>query len=251
MSFSRIRGTALLGFGLFLAAGQPQAEAQEPTDPAAKREQVQAQLAAFKQSLASNSQKLAQYTWKQKVDVLKGGEVKKTMVYQVSIGPDGKQQKTEIAQPAEEQKSGGRKKRGGKRVQKKIAQKVEDLKDYAERMMSLVGHYAKPDPDRLQEQFQAGKVSMTKGPEEGITHLTVADLYKSDDALTLSIDRTTQAIRKVTVSSYLSDLEDAVDVSINFYDNLPDGTNYLGLMTIDGKKEKLTLNVQSFDHTRK
>ncbi len=204
-------------------------------------------MASFKQSSAENNKKLAQYTWKQKVEVLKGGDVKKTMVYQIAIGPDGKQQKTEIAQPAGEQK----KRRGGKRIQKKIARKVEELKDYAERMMSLVGHYAKPDPSRLQEQFKAGKGSMTMGPGEGIVNLTVADLYKPGDTMTISIDKTVQAIRKVTASSYLDAPDDVVELSINFYDNLPDGTNYLGRMAVDGKKEKLTLRVESYEHTRK
>ena len=122
------------------------------------QQQMQAQVASFKQASAENNKKLAQYTWKQKVEVLKGGDVKKTMVYQISIGPDGKQQKTEISQPGEKQKKGGG--RRGRRIKKKIAQKVEELKDYAERMMSLVGHYSTPDPVRLQEQFKAGKGSL-------------------------------------------------------------------------------------------
>ena len=225
------------------AAAKP---VQASPEQAAKQQQAQAQVAAFKQSSAENNKKLAQYTWKQKVEVLKGGDVKKTMIYQIAIGPDGKEQKTDIS-PAGEQK----KRRGGKRMQKKIAKKVDELKDYAERMMSLVGHYAKPDPSRLQEQFKAGKGSMTMGPGEGIVNLTVADLYKPGDTMTISIDKTVQAIRKVTAASYLDGPDDAVDLSINFYNNLPDGTNYLGLMTVDGKKEKLTLKVQSYEHTKK
>ncbi len=231
-----------------LPAGSRPAPAQASPEQAAKQQQAQAQLASFKQASAENNKKLAQYTWKQKVEVLKGGDVKKTMIYQVGIGPDGKQHKTEIAQPGGDQK---KKRRGGRRLQKKIAQKVDELKDYAERMMSLVGHYAKPDPSRLQEQFKAGKGSMTMGPGEGIVNLTVADVYKPEDTMTVSIDKTVQAIRKLTASSYLDGPEDAVELSINFYNNLPDGTNYLGLMTVDGKKEKLTLKVQSYEHTRK
>ena len=226
------------------AAAEP---AQASPEQAAKQQQAQAQVASFKQASAENNKKLAQYTWKQKVEVLKGGDVKKTMVYQIAIGPDGKQQKTEIAQPGGEQK----KRRGGKRLQKKIAKKVDELKDYAERMMSLVGHYAKLDPSRLQEQFKAGMGSMTMGPGEGIVNLTVADFYKPGDTMTISIDKTVQAIRKLTASSYLDGPDDAVELSINFYNNLPDGTNYLGLMTVDGKKEKLTLKVQSYEHTKK
>ena len=225
------------------AAAKP---AQASPEQAAKQQQAQAQVAAFKQSSAENNKKLAQYTWKQKVEVLKGGDVKKTIIYQIAIGPDGKQQKTDIS-PAGEQK----KRRGGKRMQKKIAKKVDELKDYAERMMSLVGHYSKPDPSRLQEQFKAGKGSMTMGPGEGIVNLTIADLYKPGDTMTISIDKTVEAIRKVTAASYLDGPDDAVDLSINFYNNLPDGTNYLGLMTVDGKKEKLTLKVQSYEHAKK
>ena len=71
-----------------VAAAKP---AQASPEQAAKQQQAQAQVASFKQSSAENNKKLAQYTWKQKVEVLKGGDVKKTMVYQIAIGPDGKQ----------------------------------------------------------------------------------------------------------------------------------------------------------------
>ena len=198
------------------AAAKP---AQASPEQAAKQQQAQAQLASFKQASAENNKKLAHYTWKQKVEVLKGGDVKKTMVYQIAIGPDGKQQKTDIGPPGEDQKKGGGGGRRGRRIKKKIAQKVDELKDYAERMMSLVGHYSKPDPSRLQEQFKAGKGSMTMGPGEGIVNLTIADLYKPGDTMTISIDKTVQAIRKVTASSYLDGPDDAVDLSINFYNN--------------------------------
>ena len=174
------------------AAAKP---AQASPEKAAKQQQAQAQVASFKQASAENNKKLAQYTWKQKVEVLKGGDVKKTMIYQISIGPDGKQQKTEISQPGGDQKKGGGGRRG-RRIKKKIAQKVEDLKDYAERMMSLVGHYAKPDPSRLQEQFKAGKGSMTMGPGEEIVNLTIADLYKPGDSMTISITRPSRRYAK-------------------------------------------------------
>ena len=227
------------------AAKQPQASLEE----AAKQEQIQAQVAAFKQSSAENNRKLAQYTWKQKVEVLKGGDVKKTLIYQVAIGPDGKQQKTEISPAAEQQQK--KRRRRGRRIQKKIAEKVDELKDYAERVMSLVGHYAKPDPARLQEQFKAGKASMTMGPGEGTVNLTVTEFYKPGDRLTISIDQTAQAIRKVTASTYLDGPEDVVALSMNFYNNLPDGTNYLGAMNIDAKKEKLAFKVESYEHVKK
>ena len=67
--------------------------------------QVQEKVAAIKTAMAVNKQALAQYTWQEQETISIKGDVKDTKLYQVQIGANGQQQKTELSdQPAQ---SGG------------------------------------------------------------------------------------------------------------------------------------------------
>src|SRR6202051_2863563 len=77
-----------------------QAKAQNPA--------IQEKLTAIKDSSAANKQALAHYTWLEQQTISLKGEVKKTQQFQVQIGPDGQQQKTELNPQPAPQPSGGR-----------------------------------------------------------------------------------------------------------------------------------------------
>jgi hypothetical protein len=86
-SVSTISATVCaLGFYL------PEATAQNP--------QMEQKVAEIKQASAANKQALASYTWQEQQVVSLKDEVKKTVSYQVSIGPDGQQQKIELGASA-------------------------------------------------------------------------------------------------------------------------------------------------------
>ena len=93
------------------------------------------------------------------------GEVKKKEQKQCAYGADGKVQKTPIpgaapapAPPA--QQSGGGRRGGGGRVKEAVVEnKVEDLKDYMEKVAALVHEYVPPAPDKIQAAQAAGSVS--------------------------------------------------------------------------------------------
>ena len=67
---------------------------------AAQSPALQARLAEIKQASAANKQALAHYTWQESQTTSIKGEVKKQQLFQVSVGPDGQQQKSEIKFPA-------------------------------------------------------------------------------------------------------------------------------------------------------
>src|SRR5271156_6534093 len=71
-----------------LLCSVPQIWAQNPD--------MQQRLAEIKASSAANKQALARYTWTEQQTTSIKGEVKKTQQFQVSIGPDGTQQKTPL-----------------------------------------------------------------------------------------------------------------------------------------------------------
>src|ERR1700760_1155874 len=78
----------------------------------AQNPEVQQKVADLKAAMAKNRQALAQYTWVETDTISLKGEQKKQEQYQVTLGPDGKPQKTPMnppaAQPAQQQSSGRR-----------------------------------------------------------------------------------------------------------------------------------------------
>ena len=120
---------------------------------------LQAHLAEVKQASLANKRALSHYNWQESVTTSIKGEVKKQQLFLVSIGPDGQQQKSEInAQP--DQASGGALKRHI------VAKKKAEYKGYGEQIADLARQYTQPDPDRLQQAYQQGNISLQTGAEE-------------------------------------------------------------------------------------
>ena len=192
---------------------------------AAQTPSPQERAAAIKESVAKNQASLKQYTWVETTEISLKGEVKKKEQKQCSYGADGKVQKTPIpgaapapAPPA--QPSGGR--RGGGRAKQAIVEnKVEDLKDYMEKVAALVQEYVPPAPDKIQAAQGAGKVSAL--PSGGIA---IANYVKPDDLLSIGFDMAAKKITTYKVNSYVEKpKEDEVTLSVTF-GRLADGTSY-------------------------
>jgi hypothetical protein len=192
---------------------------------AAQTPSPQERAAAIKESVAKNQASLKQYSWVETTEISLKGEVKKKEQKQCSYGADGKVQKTPIpgaapaaAPPA--QQSGGR--RGGGRAKQAIVEnKVEDLKDYMEKVAALVQEYVPPAPDKIQAAQAAGSVSAL--PAGGIA---IANYVKPDDLLSIGFDMTAKKITTYKVNSYVEKpKEDEVTLSVTF-GRLADGTSY-------------------------
>jgi len=191
---------------------------------AAQTPTPQERAAAIKEPDAKNKASLKQYTWVETTEISLKGEVKKKEQKQCSYGADGKVQKTPIpgaapapAPPA--QQSGGR--RGGRAKQAIVENKVEDLKDYMEKVAALVHEYVPPAPDKIQAAQAAGSVSAL--PSGGIA---IANYVKPDDLLSIGFDMAAKKITTYKVNSYVEKpKEDEVTLSVTF-GRLADGTSY-------------------------
>src|SRR5215831_20418949 len=73
-------------------------------------EELQQKIAAVKQSVAENQQKLHQYQWTETTQLTLKGEPKPPKTSECRYGPDGKVEKTPVGEPASPP-SGGRLKR--------------------------------------------------------------------------------------------------------------------------------------------
>jgi hypothetical protein len=207
-------------------------------DPAA-----QEKLQAIQKAQAADKQKLAQYTWQETEAISIKGQDKDSRVYQVRIGPDGQQQKTEIVEDAEVSDP-----RHQGRLEKHLAKdKSQEYKEYGQQISALAKQYTTPNPDLLTKAAQQGKVSIQSS--NGIANLVIKDYLKPGDSVTMMIDDQTHSPVSVQIKSYLSDQKDAVNISAEF-GKLPDGLSHVVNATIQGVSKQLTINDQNANYKK-
>ena len=211
---------------------------------------LQERLAQVKESQAQNKKNLATYTWQEQDTISLKGEVKKVEKFQVHTGPDGKPAKTPLDAPAAAAAppSGGGG-RGGRLKEHVVEKKKEEFADYGHQIAALAQEYAKPDPEKLQQAAQAGNVKMGAGKMPDEVALTITSYLKPNDTMTIAFNKNEKAIQNVQIASYLDDPKDAVRVMIQFA-KLPDGTNHVASMVIDGVSKQLNVAVQNSNYNK-
>jgi len=200
-----------------------------------QKQVLQEKVAAFKQATAENQKALLQYTWIEDTQLSLKGEVKSTKVESCRYGPDGKVQKTPLTAPPEKKQMRGLKK-------KIVEKKTDEMKDYMERVVSLIQRYVPPQPELIKADVAAGNASFSpQGPEA--IQLQFKNFVKSGDLVSFTLDTAAKAIRQVKVDTYLDDADkDKVALAVDFQ-SLPDGTNYASSKTLDVAAKKIVVAI--------
>jgi hypothetical protein len=227
-----------LGIGILAmsALAVPALRAQSP--------EMQQRVAEVKESMAVNKQLLAQYTWMEQDIISIKGEQKKEELYNVQLGPEGQPQKTPVDPSS--MSDDERKRRGlrGRIIEKKI----EEYKEYADQIKSLVQQYVPPEKEMLQQAYQQGNVMMGPvGGAPGEYRLVITNYVKQGDSMTLVMNKEQKSLVSLSISTYLSDPSDAVRVNVQFA-RIPNGPNHVATETIDGVSKKLTITVENTNY---
>jgi len=212
-----------------------------PIAPAiAQNSELQEKVAAVKQIAAENKQKLQQYQWTETMEPTLKGDPKPVSTYACHYGPDGQVQKT-LTSPPPEQPSGGRMK------QRIIAKKKEEMKDYMGDVKGLLSLYVPPDPQKMQQAYQAGKVSLN--PAEGMVNLIFKDYAQPGDQMTLTFDKAAHKITSLHISTYMGEAKDAVTLQVQM-GSLPDGTNYTQQTVLDATAKQLVVTTTNSNYQK-
>jgi hypothetical protein len=202
--------------------------------------ELQQKLAAVKQSVAENQQKLHQYQWTETTQLSLKGEDKPPTQSMCMYGPDGKVQKTPIGPPPQAPS-------GGRLKQRVVTKKKEEMKDYMGQVKDLLNMYVPPDPQRMQEAFQAGKVSLNATAGAGIANVVFKDYALTGDQMTISFSTATKTINSVNIHTYMDDPKDVVTLAVRFA-SLPDHTNYVQQSVLDATAKKLQVTTTSSNY---
>lgn len=119
----------------------------------AQNGELQQKLTGVNQAMAENKHRLQQYQWTETTQLALKGDPKPPSEKLCQYGPDGQVQKTPIGPPPQEPS-------GGRMKQRIIEKKKEEMKDYMEDVKGLLSMYVPPDPQKMEQAYQAGKVSL-------------------------------------------------------------------------------------------
>jgi hypothetical protein len=195
----------------------------------AQNSALQEKLAAVKQAMAENTQKLHKYQWTETTQITLNGEAKPSTQSMCQYGPDGKVQKTPMGPPSQ-QPSGGRMK------QRIIEKKKGEMQQYMVQVKGLLGMYVPPDPQKMEQARQAGNVSLN--PVPGAVNLIFTNYAQPGDRMTLTFDTAAKKIVSVNINTYMGESKDTVTLQVRM-GSLPDGTNYVQQTVLNATAKKL------------
>jgi len=199
-------------------------------------QELQQKLAAFKESVAQNQAALRQYSWIQKTQLSRKGDVKATKTESCRYGPDGQVQKTRVSEPAEQQQ------KRGKGIN-------EDMRDYMERTLSMIERYVPPSLERLKSVANQGNASFRATGPDAI-ELQFKDYVKKGDSVTFALDLGAQRISRAIVNTYLAEEDkDAISLTVDFQ-TLPDATNYPATKILNVAAKQIVVKVQSNNYQK-
>jgi hypothetical protein len=211
----------------------------------AQNQELQQHIAEIKQAAAKNKQALAQYAWVEQVSISLKGEQKKQEHFQVRLGPDGKPQKTSLdSAAAPPPDDGGRKHRLKDHA---VEKKKEEYKEYAEQMKALAQQYVPPDKEQLQQAYEKGNITMGPDGTSNELQLVIKNYVKPQDSMNLVFDKTQKELLRIQIASYMDDPKDAMNLTVQF-SRLPDGTNHIAGLVIEGVSKQLNVSTQNSNY---
>ena len=211
----------------------------------AQNPELQQKVAEIREASARNKQALAQYTWQEQVTISLKGEQKKQEHFQVRLGPDGKPQKTSLDPPP----AAAPEEAGHHRLKEHVVEKKkEEYKEYADQMKELAQQYVPPDRELLEQAYEKGNITLgTAAGAPNVLQLSIHNYLKPQDSITLLFDRTLKELLSLQIASYMDDPKDAMNLTVRF-SRLPDGTNHVSGMNIDGVSKQLNVAIENSNY---
>jgi hypothetical protein len=197
-------------------------------------------LAAVKQAAAENKLKIRQYQWIETTQLTLKGDAKPPTRNSCLYGPDGQVQKTMIGLPPEPPS-------GGRMKQKIIAKKKAEMKDYMQDVKAVLSLYVPPDPQKMQADYQAGKVLLN--PVPGAMNLIFNDYAQPGDKMTITFDTATKKITGLNINTYMGEEKDVVTLQVEMA-SLPDGTSYESKTILNATAKKLVVTTTNSDYQK-
>jgi len=198
----------------------------------------------FAANMAENSKKLKQYTYLQKTEVYLRGELrtsKRAEVHFDSVSGEKIVVPLNSEDAAEAAPAGPR----GRIRSRIVERKKDEMKDYVDRLVGLMGQYLPPNPDRVKAAMAQAQITP---PAEGQdARVELSHYLKPGDRVTLSVNAATKKLNQIAIQSDLDG--DPVSFLVSFA-RLPDITNYPATTSIKAEAKALEIRVSTSDYRK-
>jgi hypothetical protein len=206
----------------------------------------QDRIAALKQSLQQNQQRLRGYEWVETTIISLKGEEKARKQQRAYYGADGKIQKILIGESPQPQAEAGGGGRGGRLKKRVVENKKDEMQEYMEKAAALIHSYVPPDPNRIQTAKGADKLAVSQ-PAPGQVRLAFVDFVQPADQFTIDLDAAANALAAINIATYLEKREDTVTLAVR-YGALQDGTRYPSQTTLTASAKNIEVVIQNTGH---
>ncbi len=110
---------------------------------------------------------------------------------------------------------------------------------------ALAQQYVPPDKDLLEQARTQGNITLGQtGGAPNEVQLIIHNYLKPGDSMTLVFDKVQKHLLRLQIASYMDGPSDAMNLTVQF-DQLPDGTNHVSSLTIDGVSKQLNIAIQN------
>jgi hypothetical protein len=209
----------------------------------------QQRVAMLKQWLQASQAQLRSYEWIETSVITRAGEEESRKQNTCYYGVDGKLQKVAVAGASE--RSGGPP--GilppGRLVKKAGEHRKQEMLEYMDKAAALVHSYVPPDPGRIQQSVNAGKMAANVVEPGRRVRLDFKDYLKSGDVLSVELELPTNRLLGMHVSTYLDAKQDAIDLQVAM-GVLPDATIYVARSTLAAAAKDVTVTIDNTGHRR-
>jgi hypothetical protein len=206
----------------------------------AQSAELQQKLATLKQNVAQNKERLQHYQWIETTQLTLKGEAKPPSQNLCQYGPGGHVQKTPIGAPPPPPS-------GGRMKQRIIEKKKAEMKEYMDEVKGLLSMYVPPDPQKMQQAYKAGKLSIN--PAGGMVNFIFKDYAQPGDQMTLTFDPTKSAVVSLSINTYMGDSKDAVTLQVQM-GNLPDGTSHVQQTVLNATAKQLIVTTTNSNYQK-
>ena len=111
----------------------------------------------------------------------------------------------------------------------------------------VLGMYVPPDPQKMEQAYQAGKVSLN--PAGNMVNWVFRDYAQPRDQMTLSFDTTARKVASLSVNTYMGESKDTVTLRVQMA-SLPEGTNYVQQTVLDATAKKLQVTTTNSNYQK-
>jgi len=195
----------------------------------------------IKAKLALSKKNLQKYSWIETTTVFYKGEQKSSKQYQCYYSVDGQLQKVETA--------GGTPAKTERGIRGRIIEnKVDDITAYVTKAQALIKTYLPPDPAKLQQIVAGGTSTVGILVPNQQYKLSFPNYNLPGDLLSISINKSSQMLTGLEVSTYIDKPSDVVTFNLT-YATLPDGTQYAGETDLVATAESVKIVIMNSGYT--